>query len=54
MVYEWFASFPRTKKYILTTVISSLTTLGFGVTMVVASLVALITKFGIEVYCEKQ
>ncbi|WP_313564500.1 hypothetical protein [Acinetobacter sp.] len=42
-----------TKKYILTTVISSLTTLGFGATMVVASLVALITKFGIEVYCEK-
>ncbi|QIO06888.1 hypothetical protein [Acinetobacter shaoyimingii] len=41
------------KKYILTTVISSLTTLGFGVTMIVPSLVALITKFGIEVYCEK-
>lgn len=41
------------KKYILTTVVGSLTTLAFGATMVVASLVALITKFGIEVYCEK-
>lgn len=41
------------KKYILTAVVGSLTTLGFGATMVVASLVALITKFGIEVYCEK-
>lgn len=41
------------KKYILTTVVSSLTTLGFGATMIVPFLVALITKFGIEVYCEK-
>lgn len=41
------------KKYILTAVVGSLTTLGFGATMVVASLVALITKFGIDVYCEK-
>lgn len=47
--YKFFLN----KKYILTAVVGSLTTLGFGATMVVASLVALITKFGIEVYCEK-
>ncbi len=41
------------KKYIVATVVSALTTIGFGATMIIASLVALITKFGIEVYCEK-
>ena len=42
------------KKYIVTAVVSCLSEIGFGISMIVPSLVALITKFGIEVYCTKQ
>lgn len=41
------------KGFIRTAVISCLANLGIGITMIVASIIALIVKFGIEVYCEK-
>lgn len=41
------------KKYIVSAVIGCLGSIGFGVSMIIASIVALITKFGIEVYCTK-
>ena len=41
------------KGYISTAVISCLANLGIGIKMIAASIIALITKFGIEVYCEK-
>lgn len=42
------------KKYIVSAVVSCLSGIGFGLSMIAASIVALITKFGIEVYCVKQ
>ncbi|MDR7017214.1 hypothetical protein [Acinetobacter sp. 3657] len=42
------------KKYIVSSVVSCLSGIGFGVSMIAASIVALITKFGIEVYCVQQ
>jgi len=41
------------KGYIRSAVISCLVHLGIGIKMIAASIIALITKFGIEVYCEK-
>lgn len=41
------------KKYIISTVMSILMNMGIGIKMLIASIIALITKFGIEVYCEK-
>ncbi len=41
------------KGYIRSAVISCLGGLGIGITMVAAYIIALITKFGIEVYCER-
>ncbi len=41
------------KGYIKSSIVSCLVNIGFGVTMIAASIVALVTKFGIEVYCEK-
>jgi hypothetical protein len=41
------------KKYIVTAVASCLGNMGFGIPMIAASVVALITKFGIEIYCTK-
>ncbi len=41
------------KKYIKSAVVSCLINIGFGASMIAASVVALITKFGIEVYCTK-
>ncbi|OJU75140.1 MAG: hypothetical protein BGO09_07925 [Bacteroidetes bacterium 47-18] len=41
------------KGYIKSAVISCLINIGFGVSMIAASIIALITKFGIEVYCTK-
>jgi hypothetical protein len=41
------------KGYLRTTILSCLLTLGIGAKMLIAYVVALITKFGIEVYCEK-
>jgi hypothetical protein len=42
-----------TKGYIRTAVISCLVSLGIGIKMIAASIIALIMKFGIEIYCEK-
>jgi len=39
------------KKYITSAVIATLTSLGIGVKMIATSIVALVIKFGIEVYC---
>lgn len=50
----WYTNgmqFVLSKKYILTSVLSCLSEIGFGVTMIASSIVALIMKFGIEVYC---
>lgn len=41
------------KGYIRTAVISCLIHLGIGIKLIAASIIALIIKFGIEVYCEK-
>ncbi|TDN87666.1 hypothetical protein DET49_111114 [Salegentibacter sp. 24] len=41
------------KGYIKSAVVSCLVNIGFSVSMIAASIVALITKFGIEVYCTK-
>jgi hypothetical protein len=41
------------KKYIKTAVISCLVNLGIGVKMIAASIIALIMKFGIEIYCDR-
>lgn len=41
------------KGYIRTTVVSCLVNLGIGINFLAASIIALITKFGIEVFCEK-
>lgn len=41
------------KNYIRSAVISCLVNLGIGIKMIAASIIALIMKFGIEVYCEK-
>lgn len=41
------------KKYIFTTVLACLKNIKFGIAMLIPSIIALITKFGIEVYCEK-
>lgn len=41
------------KGYIKTAVVSCLANIGFGITMIASSLVALVMKFGIEVYCTK-
>jgi hypothetical protein len=41
------------KGYIRTAVISCLVSLGIGVKMIAASIIALIMKFGIEIYCDK-
>ena len=41
------------KGYIRTTVISCLINLGIGIKMIAASIIALVIKFGIEVYCER-
>jgi hypothetical protein len=41
------------KGYIKSAVVSCLVNIGFGITMIASSIVALITKFGIEVYCTK-
>jgi hypothetical protein len=41
------------KGYIKTAVITCLVNLGIGLQLIGASIIALITKFGIEVYCEK-
>lgn len=41
------------KGYIRTTVVSCLVNLGIGMNFLAASIIALITKFGIEVFCEK-
>lgn len=41
------------KGYIKSTIISSLVNIGFGFSMIAASIIALVTKFGIEVYCTK-
>lgn len=41
------------KKYIVTSVVSCLSGIEFGIPMITSSLVALITKFGIEIYCTK-
>ena len=40
------------KAYITTSVISTMSGLGIGIKAIAASVVALIIKFGIEVYCE--
>lgn len=50
----WYVNgmqFVLSKKYILTSVLSCLSGIGFGITMIASSIVALIMKFGIEVYC---
>ncbi|RST28758.1 hypothetical protein [Chryseobacterium lacus] len=52
----WFNNGMQTvlsKGYIKSCIVSCLINIGFGVTMIAASIVALVTKFGIEVYCEK-
>lgn len=41
------------KNYIRTAVITCLVNLGIGVKLIAASIIALIMKFGIEVYCDK-
>lgn len=41
------------KGYIRTAVISCLVNLGIGVKLIAASIIALIMKFGIEIYCDK-
>lgn len=41
------------KGYIRTAIISCLVNLGIGVKMIAASIIALVMKFGIEVYCAK-
>jgi hypothetical protein len=41
------------KKFIHTAVITTLATFGIGIKLLAASIVALIIKFGIEVYCDK-
>lgn len=41
------------KGYIRIAVISCLVSLGIGVKLIAASIIALIMKFGIEVYCVK-
>lgn len=41
------------KGYIKSAVVTCLVTLGIGIKMIEASIIALIMKFGIEVYCEK-
>lgn len=41
------------KKYIRTAVISVLTSFGIGIKMLAATIVALVIKFGIEIYCEQ-
>lgn len=41
------------KGFIRTAVLSCLVNLGIGIKLIAASIIALITKFGIEVYCEK-
>lgn len=52
----WFNNgmhFVLSKGYISSAVLSTLANLGIGVKMIAASIIALIMKFGIEVYCEK-
>lgn len=41
------------KKYIISSVVGCLTNIGFGASMIAASIVALVSKFGIEIYCTK-
>lgn len=41
------------KGYIKSAVVSCLVNIGLGISMIAASVIALITKFGIEVYCTK-
>lgn len=41
------------KRYIIGAVTSILIDIGISIRMIIASIIALITKFGIEVYCEK-
>lgn len=41
------------KNYIRTAIIGCLTTIGIGVKMISATIIALVMKFGIEIYCQK-
>ncbi len=56
-IYQtWFTNGMKAvldKKYISAAVIAALSGLGIGIRALAISVVALIIKFGIEVYCEK-
>ena len=56
-IYQaWFKSglqLVLSKGYIRSAVVSCLVNLGIGAKMIAASIIALITKFGIEIYCER-